>query len=190
LIGTIVTFVTTRLVTVFVTTMVVVATVPSVIVLTHSDTIAITTESVASGARRQGEADRARWMVELRKAGDEVIARISAEEGSCDARIAQLAAHSKLSATATQAAIQKGKHEFHAASAPFVREVRDDEDEFDNLAVVSVETEQFLLARISQVRTTALGVTGPQGVLATACQTILIEVQVTTTTVPGDAGGD
>lgn len=190
LIETIVTFVTARVVTVFVTAIVVVAAVPSVIVLTHADPITITSGSAASGAR---DDERTRMTAQVKTAGDDVIAKINAEEASCDVQIAQLAGQSKISAAAMQAAIEKGKNEFHAATAPFVREVGDDEDEFDNLAVVSVETERVFLARISMVRVTALGDTSTQGVLVTVCQTILVEVQVTITTVivrPGDGGGD
>jgi cell division protein FtsL len=190
LIATIVTFVTTRIVAVFVTTIVVVATVPSVIVITHGNTITITTGSVASAARQHGDDERSRLILEVKKAGDDVVAKINSEEASCDAQIAQLAGQSRISTAATQAAIDKGENEFHAATAPFVREVGDDEDEFERLSVVSIETEQVFLARISELRVTALGANGFQGVLVTVCQTILVEVQVTITTVTIQSGGD
>ncbi|MHB8688398.1 MAG: hypothetical protein ACYDB4_14545 [Candidatus Dormibacteraceae bacterium] len=189
MIGTIVTFVTTRIVAVFVTTIVVVAAVPSLLVLSHGDTITIVTGTVASAARQHGDDERARLIIEVKNAGDDVVAKINSGEASCDSQIAQLAGQSRISAAATQAAIDKGRGEIHSASAPFLREVSADEDEFEHLSMVSTEIEQIFLSRISEVRVTAFGDNGSQGVLVTVCQTVLVEVQVIITTVVVQPGG-
>jgi hypothetical protein len=182
-------FVTTRFVVVLVTTIVVMAAAPYAIVLTHAD--AINAGSVTSTAH--GDAARSHLIAQVKTAGDDVLAKINTAEVSCDAQIAQLAGQSKLSARATQAAIDKGKSEFNTATAPFLREVRDDEDQFDRLSSTTPQTEQLFLARLSEVRAMAIGAGGEQGVLATVCQTILVEVQVAITPVvivSSGGGGD
>ena len=107
-------------------------------------------------------------------------------------QIAQLAAVSKLSGTATQAAIDKGKGEFHNSELPLLNEVKADEDEFDHLNVVTSETEQTFLVRISTVQVTALGEDGHSGTLVSVCQTIIVEIRTIVITVvqPPSPGGD
>ncbi len=173
MITTIVTFVTTRIVAVFITTVVVVAAVPSLILIFHGNTITITSGPVASAARHQDDEERARLIVQVKTAGNDVVVLLNSEEASCDSQIAQ--------------------SEFHTAAAPFVREVEADEDEFEHLAVVSTETQQVFLVRFLQVRVKALGEDGATGVLITACQTILIEIRtivITVVTTPGGGEGD
>lgn len=193
MIETLVTFITTRIMAIFVTTVVVVAGIPSLIVITHGDTVTIIVSAAASGARQHGDDETNRIIIEVKGAGDAVIAKLNSEEAACAAQISQLAAQSKLSAGATQAALDKGKGDFHKAVAPFLREVTDDEDEFSHLTTISVQTEQVFLARISEVQEIAVGDGGSQGVLVTVCQTILVQIQITITTVtvvtqPGRGG--
>ena len=190
MISTIVTFITTRIVAVFVTTVIVVAAVPSLIILIHGNTITITTGQVASSARHGDDEERARLIVQVRTAGQDVIVLLNAEEARCDSQIAQLVKVSKLSAAQTTAAIQKGKSKFHLRAAQYVREVEADEDEFQRLAVVSTETEQVFLARILQVRITALGEDGTTGAMITICQTIIIEIRTIVITVVINGGGE
>jgi len=191
LITTVVTFITTRIVAVFVTTIVVVAAVPSLVVLIHGNTITITAGTVASGARQNGDDEDTQLIVEVETTGDEVIASVNSEEASCDNQIVQLAALSKLSPTETEAALGKGKGQIHSAATLFVREIEADEDEFRQLSVVSSETEQVFLVRISEVRLTALGEDGSSGVLVTICQMVLVEIRqiiITVVVQPGDDG--
>ncbi len=193
MIATIVTFVTSRIVAVFITTIVVVAAVPSLIVLVHGDTITITTGPVASAARHQDDEERARLIIEVKTAGNDVVVLLNSDEATCDSQIAQLVSVSKLSPAQTTAAIEKGKSEFHTATAQFVREVEADEGEFEHLTVVSTETEQVFLTRFLQVRVKALGEDGTTGVLITTCRTILIEIRtivITVVTAPGGHEGD
>jgi len=190
MISTIVTFITTRIVAVFVTTVIVVAAVPSLIILIHGNTITITTGQVASSARHGDDEERARLIVQVRTAGHDVIVLLNAEQARCDSQIAQLVKVSKLSAAQTAAAIQKGKSKFHLRAAQYVREVEADEDEFQRLAVVSTETEQVFLARILQVRITALGEDGTTGAMITICQTIIIEIRTIVITVVINGGGE
>ena len=194
MIATIVTFVTSRIVAVFITTIVVVAAVPSLIVLFDGNTITITTGPVASAARHQDEEERARLIIEVKTAGNDVVVLLNSEEANCDSQIAQLVSVSKISAAQTTAAIEKGKSEFHTATGQFVREVEADENEFEHIAVVSTETEQVFLTRFLQIRVKALGEDGTTGVLITTCQTILIEIRTivitVVTTPPSSRGGD
>lgn len=187
----ILTFLSTRIVSVIITTVVVVAAVPTLIVAINGNTISITTGTVASSSRHHDDQERTRIVVEVKNAGDAVVVKLNNEEASCDSQIAQLAAQSKLSATATAAALQKGKDEEHAAIVPFENEIKADEDELDHLTVVSVQTEQAFLVRINEVQVIALGENGQVGALVTVCQTILVEIQQVIVVVqPAPSGGD
>jgi cell division protein FtsL len=191
LITTIVTFLTEKIVAVIITTVVVVAAVPTLIVAIHGNTITITTGPVASASRTHNDDEHARLVLEVKTAGDNVIVKINNEEASCDSQIAQLAAVSKLSGTATQAAIDKGKGEFHTSELPMLAEVKADEDEFDHLTTVTSETEQTFLVRISTVQVTALGNDGHSGTLVTVCSTILVEIRtIVITVVQQPKGGE
>jgi cell division protein FtsL len=191
LITTIVTFISEKIVAVIITTVVVVAAVPTLIVAIHGNTITITTGPVASASRTHNDDEHARLVLEVKTAGDNVIVKINNEEVSCDSQIAQLAAVSKLSGTATQAAIDKGKGEFHTSELPELNEIKADEDEFDHLTTVTSETEQTFLVRISTVQVTALGNDGHSGTLVTVCSTILVEIRtIVITVVQPPSGGE
>jgi cell division protein FtsL len=183
LIATVIAFLSEKIVAVIITTVVVVAAVPTLIVAIHGNTITITTGSVASTSRTHNDDEHARLVLEVKTAGDNVIVKLNTEEASCDSQIAQLAAVSKLSGTATQAAIDKGKGEFHTSALPMLSEVKADEDEFERLTTVTSETEQTFLVRISTVQVTALGEDGHSGTLVTVCQTILVEIRTIVITV-------
>jgi cell division protein FtsL len=182
-ITTIVTFLTEKFVAVIITTVVVVAAVPTLIVAIHGNTITITTGPVASASRTHGDDEHARLVLEVKTAGDNVVVKINNEEAACDSQLAQLAAVSKLSGTATQTAIERGKGEFHNSSLPLLNEVKADEDEFDHLSVVTSETEQTFLVRISTVQVTAFGEDGQSGTLVSVCRTIIIEIRTIVITV-------
>lgn len=192
MITTIVTFLTEKIVAVIITTVVVVAAVPTLIVAIHGNTITITSGTVASASRLHGDDEHARLDLEVKTAGDNVVVKINNEEASCDSQIAQLAAVSKVSGTATQAAIDRGKGEFHNSALPLLNEVKADEDEFDHLNVVTSETEQTFLVRISTVQVTALGEDGHSGTLVSVCQTIIVEIRTIVITVvqPPAPSGD
>ncbi len=185
------TFLSEKIVAVVVTTVVVVAAVPTLIVAINGNTITITT-STASASRRNNDRERQRIVVEVKKAGDDVVVKLNNEESSCDAQIAQLAAKSQLSGTATAAALQKGKDDFHASVQPFENEIKADEDELEHLTTVTTVTEQTFLVRINEVQVIALGENGQAGALVTVCQTIIVQITqvivVTTTTGGGDEG--
>ena len=194
MITTIVTFLTEKIVAVIITTVVVVAAVPTLIVAIHGNTITITTGPVASASRTHGDDEHARLVLEVKTAGDNVVVKINNEEASCDSQIAQLAAVSKLSGTATQAAIDKGKGEMHTAELPFFNEIKTDEDELDHLNVITTQEEQTFLVRINEVQVIALGDNGSTGTLITVCQTIIVEIQqiiiVVQPAPPGGGDGD
>jgi hypothetical protein len=188
MISTIVTFVTTKVVAIVVTTVIVVVAVTSVIVLGHNVTIAQSTVALAS--QKKADDERTRVIVRIKAAGDDVIVKLNNEETTCDSQITALTKLSKVSTAATQAAIKKGKTEFHTALAPYVRQIQSDEDESTHLTVVTSETERIYLLRISSISVTAIGEDGKHGVLITACQTIIIEIRQIIIVVVKPAGGE
>jgi hypothetical protein len=192
-ITTIITFLSTRIVSVVITTVVVVAAVPTLIVAINGNTITITSGAVASSSRHGDDAEKARIIAQVKSAGDQVTVKLNNEESACDSQIAQLAAQSKLSATATATELQKGKDEFHKSLAPFSNEIKADEDELDHLTVVTAETEQTFLVRINEVQVIALGENGQAGTLVTLCQTIIVVIQeviVIVQPAPGGGGSE
>lgn len=190
MLATVLTFLSTRIVSVVITTVVVVAAVPTVIVAVHGHTITITTGPVASAARRGDDAEKARIVVEVKTAADKVTVQLNNEESACDSQISQLAAKSKLSATATENALQQGKDEFHTSVAPFVNELKADENELEQLTVVTSETEQIFLVRISEVKFLALGEQSQVGLLISTCQTIVLQVTQIVIAQPGGSDGE
>ena len=190
MITSIVTFLSTRFVIVFVTTIVVVVAVPSLIIAINGNTVTITTGPVASASRHHDD-ERTQLIVKVKTAGDDVITKVDNEEASCDVQLAALAAMSKLSTADTQAAIAKGEGEVHAAAAPFVKEIKDDEAEIENLKVVTIKTEQTILVQINQVQVIALGENGTPGTIVTVCQTVIVEITqiiITITVQPPSSG--
>ena len=190
MITTVLTFLSTRIVSVIITTVVVVAAVPTLIVAIHGDTITITTGTVASSSRQHGDDERTRIITEVKTEGDNVVVKLNTEEATCDSQIAQLASQSKLSATATQAAIDKGKGEMHTAELPFLSEIKADEDELGHLNVITTQEEQTFLVRINEVQVIALGENGSTGTLITVCQTIVVEIQQIIVVVVQPPAGD
>jgi len=191
MITSIVTFLSTRFVMVFVTTIVVVVAVPSLIIAINGSTVTITTGPVASASRHHDD-ERTQLIVRVKTAGDDVITKVNNEEASCDVQLTALAAKSKLSTADTQAAIAKGEGEVHAATAPFVKEIQDDEAEIENLKVVTIKTEQTILVQINQVQVIALGENGTPGTIVTVCQTVIIEITqiIVTVVVQPPSGGE
>jgi hypothetical protein len=176
LIATVITFLTEKVVAVVITSVVVVAAVPTLILTINGSTITITPTVVASTARHHDEDERARIIVEVKTAGDGVITKLKNLEAGCGAQIEQLAGKSRLSATATRAAIDGGKNNLHASVVPFIHEIEADEEEIGHLSVITVETEQAFLVRINTVLVLALGVDGQHGTLVTVCQTIIVQI--------------
>ena len=194
MITSLLTFVSTRLVSVIVTTVVVVVTVPVlVIVAIHGHTVTISTSPVASDSRQHEDAERTRIVIEVKNAGNTVIVKLDNEEASCNSQIAALASQSKLSATATAAALKKGHDDFNTSVAIYVNEIKADEDELEHLTVVTTQTEQEFLIRIREIQVIALGDGSHTATLITVCQTILVEIQqviVVVQPAPGGAEGD
>src|SRR5438105_14708083 len=194
MIAPILAFVSTRLVSVIVTTVVVVVTVPVlVIVAIHGHTVTISTSPVASESRKHEDAERTRIVIEVKNAGNTVIVKLDNEEASCNSQIAALASQSKLSATATAAALKKGHDNFNTSVAIYVNEIKADEDELEHLTVVTTQTEQEFLIRIKEIQVIALGDGSHTATLITVCQTILVEIQqviVVVQPAPGGAEGD
>jgi len=175
LITTVITFLTEKVVAVIITTVVVVAAVPTLVLVINGNTVA-PNSSVVVSITRLNDDDRVRVIVEVKTAGDAAILKLKNLESSCDVQIDQLAAKSKVSATATRAALDKGKVNFHASVVPFIHEIEADEDEISHLSVITVETEQAFLIRINTVLLLALGEDGQHGALVTVCQTIIVQI--------------
>jgi hypothetical protein len=179
LITTVITFLTEKIVAVIITTVVVVAAVPTLVVAINGNTITTSTGLVVSTTRITTQDERTRVIVEVKGAGDAAIVKLNNLEASCDLQIEQLASKSKLSATATRAALNNGKNNFHTSVLPFVHEIEADEDEISHLSVISVETEQAFLIRINTVLVLASGDDGQHGALVTVCQTIIVQITQT-----------
>ena len=177
MITTIVTFLTEKIVAVVITIVVVVAAVPTLIVAINGNTITITAATVASSSRHGDDEERARLVLEIKTAGDNVVVMINTEEETCDSQISQLASASTLNAATTKAALERGKARMHDAKLPYLKQVKDVEDEFEHQKVITVATVQTFLVRIANIQVVAIGEDSHLGVLITTCQTIIIEIR-------------
>ena len=176
MIATVITFLTEKVVAVIITTVVVVAAVPTLVVAINGNTITTSTGLVVSTTRVTTQDERTRVIVEVKSAGDAAIVKLKNLETGCDTQIEQLAGKSKVSATATRTALDNGKNNFHTSVLPFIHEIEADEDEISHLSVITAETEQAFLVRISTVLVLAFGEDGQNGALVTVCQTIIIQI--------------
>ena len=175
MITTVIAFLTEKVVAVIITTVVVVAAVPTLVLAINGTTVS-TAPGVVISFTRVNDGDRTRVIVEVTTAGDAAILKLKNLETSCDVQIEQLAAKSKVSGSATRAALDRGKGDFHASVLPFIHEIEADEEEIKHLSVITVETEQAFLIRINTVLLLALGEDGQHGALITVCQTIIVQI--------------
>jgi hypothetical protein len=176
LITTVIAFLTEKVVAVVITSVVVVAAVPTLILAINGTTITTNTGVVISTTRITSQDERTRVVVEVKTVGDAAILKLKNLETSCDVQIEQLAGKSRVSATQTRSALDSGKNNFHASVLPFIHEIEADEDEISHLSVITVETEQAFLIRITTVLVLALGEDGHTGALITVCQTIIVQI--------------
>src|ERR1700737_1195793 len=99
MIATVITFLTEKVVAVVITRVVVVAAGPTLILTINGSTITITPTVVASTSRHHDEDERTRIVVEVKTAGDAVIAKLNNLEASCDAQMEQRGGKPRWSAT-------------------------------------------------------------------------------------------
>jgi len=167
------TWVSQRIITVTAVSILTVAAVPTTLVIvSHDDTTSVAVIQPAD------DHSRAILISSVKKAGDDVIAKLNATETSCDAQLTKTVSASKVAAK-VQPTLAKAKTQVHSSVAPIVAAIKSDEDRFAHLTYITPQDEENELAELNLIQIVALGNGTTTGTITVTCETVLITVQET-----------
>jgi hypothetical protein len=167
------TWVSQRIITVTAVSVLTVAAVPTTLVIASHDDHA--TVAVIQPA---DEHSRMVLISTVKKAGDDVIARLNAAESSCNTQLTQAVSSSKV-ASKVQPALATAKTRLHSSVSPVVAAIKRDQDRFAHLSFVTPQDEENELEHLKLIEVIALGDGQSGGTITITCQTILITIQET-----------
>jgi hypothetical protein len=162
-----------RIITVTAVSVLTVAAVPTTLVIASHDDHA--TVAVIQPA---DEHSKMVLISTVKKAGDDVIARLNATESSCNTQLTQAVSSSKV-ASKVQPALATAKTRLHSSVSPVVAAIKRDQDRFAHLSFVTPQDEENELEHLKLVEVIALGDGQSAGTITITCQTILITIQET-----------
>lgn len=177
------TWVTEKIVAVFTVTLVAMAAVPTTLVLTTEHQVTVTLQ-------QQEQQQRIVLIQTVNKAGDDLIVKLQNAEASCSTQITEVVTTSKLNPGRVQSQLARAQTQLHGSVAPFIAAIRQDEDNFARLAVLSSDDEDSELGQIRLIAITALGDGQTTGVVTITCQTVIIEIKVIVVEVEHGIGDD
>ena len=173
-----VSWVSQRIITVTAVSVLTVAAVPTTLVIVaHGDDNKAPTIAVVQPADGHSKVV---LVSAVKKAGDDVIAKLNATEASCDTQLTQTVSTSKVAAK-IQPALAKAKTQVHSNVAPIVAAIKSDEDHFAHLAYVTPQDEENELNDLNLIEVIALGSGTTPGTITITCQTVTITIQETIT---------
>ena len=167
------TWVSQRIITVTAVSVLTVAAVPTTLVIvSHDDkpTIAVIQPADAHS--------KTILISAVRKAGDDLIARLNASEASCNTQLTQTVNASKVPAK-VQPALASAKSTVHSSVAPIVAAIKRDQDRFAHLTFITPQDEENELAELNLIQVTALGDDKTTGTVTLICQTVTITITQT-----------
>src|SRR5437762_7005503 len=145
------TWISERIITVTAVTVLTVAAVPTTLVIASHDDH--TTVAVIQPA---DEHSRVLLVKSVKKAGDDVIARLNSTESSCNTQLTQTVSTSKV-ATTVQPALATAKSRVHSSVAPIVTAIKADQERFARLKFVTPQDEDNELEHLKLIEIIALG---------------------------------
>ena len=167
------TWVSQRIITVTAVSVLTVAAVPTTLVIvSHDDTTSVAVIQPAD------DHSRAILISSVKKAGDDVIAKLNATETTCDAQLTKTVSTSKVAAK-LQPTLAKAKTQLHSSVAPIVAAIKSDEDRFAHLTFITPQDEENELAELNLIQIVALGNGTTTGTITVTCETVLITIQET-----------
>jgi hypothetical protein len=169
------TWISQRIITVTAVSVLTVAAVPTTLVLVSHDDHTTTTVAVIQPADAQGKTV---MIGAVKKAGDDLIAKLDTAESSCATQITQTVSASKVAAR-VQPALATAKSQLHSSVAPVIAAIKSDEDHFAHLTYVSSQDEDNELADLHLIEILALGNGQSAGTVTVTCQTVTITITQT-----------
>ena len=167
------TWISERIITVTAVTVLTVAAVPTTLVIaSHDDhqTIAV--------IQPADEHSKVLLVSAVKRAGDDVIAKLTSTESSCNTQLTQTVSRSNAAAR-VQPALATAKSQVHSTVAPLVAAIKSDQDRFAHLTFVTAQDEENELEHLKLIEIIALGNGQSAGTITITCQTVLITIQQT-----------
>src|SRR2546428_5265827 len=130
------TWISERIITVTAVTVLTVAAVPTTLVIaSHDDhnTIAV--------VQPADEHSKVLLVSAVKKAGDDLIIKLSGAESGCTTQMTQVVSGSKIAPGKIQSQLAKAKTQIHGSVAPIVAAIKNDEDRFAHLTFVTQQDE-------------------------------------------------
>ena len=168
------TWISERIITVTAVTVLTVAAVPTTLVIaSHDDhnTIAV--------VQPADEHSKVQLVSAVKKAGDDLIMKLSGAESGCTTQVTQAVSASKIAPGKIQSQLAKAKTQIHGSVAPIVAAIKNDEDRFAHLTFVTPQDEENELAHLKLIEVIALGDGHSSGTITVTCQTVVITIQET-----------
>ena len=169
------TWISQRIITVTAVSVLTVAAVPTTLVLVSHDDRKTTTDAVIQPADAQAKTV---MISAVKKAGDDLIAKIDTAESTCTTQMTQTVSTSKVAAK-LQPALASAKSQLHSSVSPVIAAIKSDEDHFAHLTYVSQQDEDNELADLHLIEILALGNGQTAGTVTVTCQTVTITITQT-----------
>jgi hypothetical protein len=167
------TWISERIITVTAVSVLTVAAVPTtLIIVSHDD------HNTVAVIQPADEHSKIVLVGAVKKAGDDLIARLNTSESSCTTQVTQAVSTSNVSAK-LQPQLTKAKSEIHGSVAPVVAAIKSDQARFANLKFVTPQDEENELAEFNTIAIIALGDGHSTGTITVTCQTVLITITET-----------
>jgi len=114
----------------------------------------------------------------VKKAGDNLIAKLNTTESGCTTQVTQAVSASKVAAK-VQNQLTTAKSQIHGSVAPIITAIKSDEDHFASLKFVTPQDEENELNDLHLIEIIALGDGHSTGTITVTCQTVLITITET-----------
>jgi len=167
------TWISERIITVIAVTVLTVAAVPTTLVIaSHDDhqTIAV--------IQPADEHSKVRLVGAIKKAGDDIIAKLNSTEASCNTELTQTVSASNVAAK-VQPALATAKSRVHSSVSQIVVAIKADQERFARLKFVTPQDEDNELEHLKLIEIIALGDGHSAGTISVTCQTVLITITQT-----------
>jgi Zn-dependent oligopeptidase len=162
-----------RIITVTAVSVLTVAAVPTtLIIVSHDD------HNTVAVVQPADEHSKLVLVSAVKKAGDDVIARLNSAESGCTTQVTQAVAKSKVAAK-VQPQLVAAKSQVHSSVAPLVTAIKADQARFAHLKFVTPQDEENELEHLKLIEIIALGDGHATGTITVTCQTILITITQT-----------
>lgn len=167
------TWISQRIITVTAVSVLTVAAVPTTLVIVSHDDSKTPTVAVIQPA---DEHSKVILVSAVKKAGDDLIAKLNTAESSCTSQVTQTVTTSKV-APKLQNQLANARSQIHGSVSPIVAAIKSDEDRFAHLTFVTPQDEENELADLNLIQVIALGSGSSGGTITVTCQAVTITIQ-------------